>query len=160
MGRKQHERVTVIGSYPSRSVALSELSTTATLAAGAKIEYEVYAPPQTVAKTELVRLRWNKLSAAVTSAYGSRTMALISNMRKIGVLYAVGSAEMDLQYTYGEYLNHSSCKPANAAAAYEAQKGVSFSDTDPLVIQFDNTSTANSVQEREYYIRYSYERVV
>lgn len=157
MGRKQHERVTVIGSYPSRNVALAEFTTTAQQNIGVKVEYEVYAPPQTVAQTELIRLKWG---AFATAAYLNKTMALISNNRKIGVLYAVSTVDKNLEFTYGEWLEHSSCKPANQSAQYEAQKGVSFSDVDPLVIQFDNTSNANSVSSREYFIRYNYERVV
>lgn len=157
MGRKQHERVTVIGSYPSRSVALSEFSSSAQQNLGVKVEYEVYAPAGTVAKTELVRLKWG---AYANNTYGNKTLALISNMRKIGVLYGVAVVDQNMEYTYGEWLLTSSRKPNDAGAQYEAQRGVSFSDTDPLVIQFDNTSTANSVGAREYFVRYSYEKVI
>jgi hypothetical protein len=157
MGRKQHERVTVIGSYPSRSVALSEFMSSAQQNIGVKQEYEIYAPPGTVAQTELVRLKWGAFASA---AYGNKTMALISNNRKIGVLYGVAVVDQNMEYTYGEWLATSSRKPADLTAQYHAQKGVSFSDTDPLVVQFDNTSTANSVSSREYFVRYSYEKVI
>lgn len=157
MGRKQHERVTVIGSYPSRNVALAEFSSSAQQNLGVKVEYEVYAPAGTVAQTELVRLKWG---AYANNTYGNKTLALISNNRKIGVLYGVASVEQNMEYTYGEWLLTSSRKPADVTAQYHAQKQVSFSDTDPLVIQFDNTSTANSVGAREYFIRYNYEKVV
>lgn len=157
MGRKQHERVTVIGSYPSRKVALAEFSSSAQQNLGVKVEYEVYAPANTIATTQLVRLRW---ASYATSAYGNKTMALISNMRKVGVLYGVSTVDQSLEYTYGEWLNTTSRKPADAGAQYDAQKGISFTDIDPLVIQFDNTSTANSTGAREYFIRYSYEKVI
>jgi hypothetical protein len=157
MGRKQHERVTVIGSYPSRDVALAEFISSAQQNIGVKVEYEVYAPAGTVAQTELVRLKWG---AYATAAYGNKTMALISNNRKIGVLYGVAVVDQNMEYTYGEWLATSSRKPADLTAQYHAQKGVSFSDTDPLVVQFDNTSTANSVSSREYFVRYSYEKVI
>jgi hypothetical protein len=157
MGRKQHERVTVIGSYPSRDVALLEQTTSVQQNLGTKVEYELYAPAGTVAQTELVRLKWGGFAS---SAYGNKTLALISNNRKIGVLYGVASVEQNMEYTYGEWLATSTRKPADLTAQYHAQKGVSFSDTDPLVVQFDNTSTANSVASREYAVRYNYERVI
>jgi hypothetical protein len=157
MGRKQHERVTVIGSYPSRNVALSEFSTSAQLNLGTRIEYEVYAPVGTVAKTELVRMKWEGYASAT---YGNKTLALISNNRKVGVLYGVASVEQKMEYTYGEWLLTSSRKPADLTAQYHAQKDVTFSSTDPLVIQFDNTSTANSISVRDFAVRYSYEKVI
>jgi hypothetical protein len=157
MGRKQHERVTVIGSYPSRSVALAEFISSSQQNIGVKVEYEIFAPAGTVAQTELVRLKWG---AFATAAYGNKTMALISNNRKIGVLYGVAVVDQNMEYTYGEWLATSSRKPADLTAQYHAQKGVSFSDSDPLVVQFDNTSTANSVSSREYFVRYSYEKVI
>jgi hypothetical protein len=157
MGRKQHERVTVIGSYPSRSVALAEFISSSQQNIGVKVEYEIFAPAGTVAQTELVRLKWG---AYATAAYGNKTMALISNNRKIGVLYGVAVVDQNMEYTYGEWLATSSRKPADLTAQYHAQKGVSFSDSDPLVVQFDNTSTANSVSSREYFVRYSYEKVI
>jgi hypothetical protein len=146
MGRKQHERVTVIGSYPSRSVALAEFISSSQQNIGVKVEYEIFAPAGTVAQTELVRLKWGAYASA---AYGNKTMALISNNRKIGVLYGVAVVDQNMEYTYGEWLATSSRKPADLTAQYHAQKGVSFSDSDPLVVQFDNTSTANSVSSRE-----------
>jgi hypothetical protein len=157
MGRKQHERVTVIGSYPSRSVALAEFISSAQQNLGVKVEYEIYAPEGTVAQTELVRLKWG---AYASNTYGNKTMALISNQRKIGVLYGVAVVDQNMEYTYGEWLLTTSRKPADLTAQYHAQKGVSFSDTDPLVVQFDNTSTANSISSREYFVRYSYEKVI
>jgi subtilisin family serine protease len=157
MGRREHEKVTVIGSYPSRSVALTEFSSSAQQNIGAKVEYEIYAPPGTIAETELVRLKWGGFA---NNTYGNKTLALISNQRKIGVLYGVASVEQNMEYTYGEWLLTSSRKPADLTAQYHAQKGVSFSDVDPLVVQFDNTSTANSVSSREYFVRYNYEKVV
>lgn len=157
MGRKEHERVTVIGSYPSRNVALAEFTSSAQQNLGTKVEYEVYAPADTVATTQLVRLKWG---AYANNTYGNKTLALISNQRKIGVLYGVAVVDQNMEYTYGEWLLTSSRKPAESGAQYDAQKGVSFSDVDPLVIQFDNTSTANSVGSREYFVRYSYEKVI
>jgi hypothetical protein len=157
MGRKQHERVTVIGSYPSKAVALAELTTAAQQNLGTKVEYEIYAPGGTVAESQLIRLKWGGFA---TSAYGNKTLALISNNRKIGVLYGVATVDQSMEYTYGEWLQTTSRKPADLTAQYHAQKKVTFSDTDPLVVQFDNTSTANSTGSREYAVRYSYEKVV
>jgi hypothetical protein len=171
MGRKQHERITVIGSFPSKAVALAEFSSLDPQNAGTKVEYEVYAPEGVIATTELIRLRWAKLGAGVTDAYGNRVVALISNQRKIGVLYAVQLASQECHYTYGQWEPDkvvsdtafpTTMKPIDKTAQYHAQKGVSFSDTDPLVIQFDNTSTANSASgtARQYFVRYSYEKVI
>jgi hypothetical protein len=157
MARREHERVTVIGSYPSKSVALAEFITTAQQNIGVKVEYEIYAPAGTIAETELIRLKWG---AYATAAYGNKTLALISNQRKIGVLYGVAVVDQNMEYTYGEWLATSSRKPADLTAQYHAQKGVSFSDIDPLVVQFDNTSTANSISSREYFVRYNFEKVI
>lgn len=162
MGRKEHERVTVIGSYPSRDVALAEFQSSAQQNLGVRTEYEIYAPPGTVASTELIRLKWANFA---TSSYGSKSLAVISNQRKVGVLYAVATVDSNLEYTYGQWLEgagitYSSQRPADKTAQFEAQRGVSFSDVDPLVVQFDNTSTANSTGLREYFVRYNYERVV
>jgi hypothetical protein len=157
MARREHERVTVIGSYPSRSVALAEFISTAQQNLGTKVEYEIYSPAGTIAQTELVRLKWG---AYANNTYGNKTMALISNQRKIGVLYGVAVVDQNMEYTYGEWLLTTSRKPNDVTAQYHAQKGVSFSDTDPLVVQFDNTSTANSVSSREYFVRYNYEKVI
>lgn len=169
MGRKQHERVTVIGSYPSKKSGLATFTTSDSLALNQRVEYEVYAPANTIAYSELVRLRWAKLGAGVTDAYGNRVMALISNQRKIGILYAVQLASQECHYTYGQWepdkavsdtAYPTTMKPKDATSQYHAQKGVSFTDLDPLVIQFDNTSTANSTSTRSYEIRYSFEKVI
>lgn len=157
MGRKQHERVTVIGQLPVKSVGVLQFSTSAQQNLGTKVEYELYAPADTVAETDLMNLVWGSFA---TNTYGSKTLALIANNRTLGIVYGVATVDQPLRFTYGQWENISSCKPANQTSQYLAQKGVVFSDTNPLVIQFDNTSTANSISERSYFIRYSYEKVI
>jgi hypothetical protein len=138
MGRREHERVTIIGSFASREVAFIENLPSTILASGQFLEVDIFSPKDTVSKVLGMQLAYGAFTSGAT---GTKRVLVLHGNNKVGVTYAVGNANTLLQYTHGEWTGTTEVFPSDKSAQYVAQSHAVFDDVNPLRIRFENNGS-------------------
>lgn len=162
MARAQHQKVTVIGSYSSKNTLLYQFSNITHLTQpGEQYEVELYAPENTIAETDLIRMQWDVWTTATGT--NDKRLACLANQRKMGITIGYAKDNQFLEYNYGEWqITESRNQPSDKRNQHASQKGVVFTSEDPLVFQFHNLSATihDNKALKEIFVRYHFERVV
>lgn len=153
MGRKQHEKVTVIGAYPGKRVRMIKNSYApgeVSIPAGQSLSVDVYAPVGFISQTKALLLQWYFFSGATT---GFKHVQVVQAGLEIGMLLGrqnVGTNfSKELYYRYGRFESCDEMMPATEDAQIKAQEMIIFDDKTPVTVKFYNaTNVAENVAKR------------
>ena len=165
MGRREHEKVTVIGSYPSKQTYYAANDHGLFIGPpvyGVPVEIEIYPNEPLLCKTDQVTLEFGKWGAGTGAG---RAVGLLGNNRQIGIVFGSSNkCNTDLKYTYGEWTGADAKQsPVNPTAQWMAQQSAVFDDENPLTVIFTTYNQSEPApQNTKMYvaIRYTGERVV
>lgn len=142
MGRKQFERVTVIGAYPGRKVRAVDQRLTTPIPAGGSIKVDIYASPGTMARVKSMHLEYNAFPS--TGGTGKYIGLLTGNMLIWNTQAFANGSNEPLLFHHGYWRTASGYKwPDTTDAQVGMMENLVFLDTVPMSVIFKNDSDAS-----------------
>lgn len=149
MGRPEFSRLTAINALASKSVfKVSSGANLTSIASGASMDVDIFAPPGTVAKVDGLAYSWQ----VGASTLGSRAVDV--KMVQIAVLlHGEWAYNVVPQWDFGQFLNAPTTRyPASDQVAQFNVKGRPFSDVDALRITFTNNGNVADIAAKAWSI--------
>lgn len=161
MGRKEHQKVTIIGSFPSIGTELIGGDYSTGVAKSSDDIYNFYAPEGHIARLKAISVTYKDISNATSGQQG--ISILVGKNSLIGAGYAEkkGTTRGDLKYNHGKWTNADNRKePIDDISQAVLLQNVVITDTQPLRVVFRNFTDVGESVSKQVWAWVELERVV